>query len=242
MLLVQTLICSGQLSHEAGHKKQVPSVTVSWSATLSLGSGGSPSVQAGNVVRSLRKSMQYCRHWFIKYTEFYIWAFFSVWYCNLYNQGRSVFGVPKWTLQIMVHIHSRWAELWFKRLVYRLSTKWPGICVAQSGNETGFFPQFFYFLLSVQFHQSSILINCSPLWQFASIPSHGLPLRGIAITLRHTILGKTPLDEWSARRRDLYLTTQNTHYRQTSMLLAGFEPKIPAIASPVSTFLFTDFA
>jgi hypothetical protein len=35
--------------------------------------------------------------------------------------------------------------------------------------------------------------------------------------IRHTTLGRTPLDEWSARRRDLYLTTHNTHKRQTSM-------------------------
>ena len=34
---------------------------------------------------------------------------------------------------------------------------------------------------------------------------------------RHTTAGRTPLDEWSARRRDLYLTTHNNHNRQTSM-------------------------
>jgi hypothetical protein len=28
-----------------------------------------------------------------------------------------------------------------------------------------------------------------------------------------TTLSRTPLDEWSARRRDLYLTTHNTHNR-----------------------------
>ena len=39
-----------------------------------------------------------------------------------------------------------------------------------------------------------------------------------------TTLGRTPLDECSARLRDLYLTTHNTQKRQTSMLLAGFEP------------------
>jgi hypothetical protein len=44
-----------------------------------------------------------------------------------------------------------------------------------------------------------------------------LIFRGFTITLRHTTLGRTPLDEWSARRRDLYLTTHNTHNRQTSM-------------------------
>ena len=31
--------------------------------------------------------------------------------------------------------------------------------------------------------------------------------RGFVITLRHTTVGRTPLDEWSARRRDLYITT-----------------------------------
>ena len=35
-------------------------------------------------------------------------------------------------------------------------------------------------------------------------------------TQRRTTAGRTPLDEWSARRRDLYLTTHNTHNRQTS--------------------------
>jgi hypothetical protein len=52
--------------------------------------------------------------------------------------------------------------------------------------------------------------------------------RGFTITFRHTTLGMTPLDEGSARRRDLYLTTHNTHKRQTSMPPATFEPAIPA--------------
>ena len=47
----------------------------------------------------------------------------------------------------------------------------------------------------------------------------------------HT-LGRTPLDEWSARRRDLYLTTHSTHKRQPSMPLEGFEPAIPASERP----------
>ena len=32
-------------------------------------------------------------------------------------------------------------------------------------------------------------------------------------TQRRTTVGRTPLDEWSTRRRDLYLTTHNTHNR-----------------------------
>jgi hypothetical protein len=55
-----------------------------------------------------------------------------------------------------------------------------------------------------------------------------LIFRGFTITLfRHTTLGRTPLDEWPVRRRDLYLTTHNTHKRQTSMPSVGFEPAIP---------------
>jgi len=36
-------------------------------------------------------------------------------------------------------------------------------------------------------------------------------------TQRCSTVGRTPLDELSARRRDLYLTTHDTHNRQTSM-------------------------
>jgi len=56
--------------------------------------------------------------------------------------------------------------------------------------------------------------------------------RGFVITLRHTTLSRTPLDEWSARRGDLYLTTHNTHKRQKSMPLGRFDPTIPASERP----------
>jgi hypothetical protein len=47
------------------------------------------------------------------------------------------------------------------------------------------------------------------------------------ITLRRTTLGRTPLDEWSARRRDLYLYSTQ-HSQQTDFHNpAGFEPTIP---------------
>jgi len=47
-------------------------------------------------------------------------------------------------------------------------------------------------------------------------------------TQRCSTVGRTPPDEWSARRRDLYLTTHDTHNRQISMPPMGFEPKISA--------------
>jgi len=43
---------------------------------------------------------------------------------------------------------------------------------------------------------------------------------------RRTRFGRTPLDELSIRRRDLYLTTHNIQNRQTSMPPVGFEPTI----------------
>ena len=59
------------------------------------------------------------------------------------------------------------------------------------------------------------------------------PLTGFRNHLiRHATIGRIPLDEWSARRRDLYLTTQNTQKRKTSEPPAGFEPKIPTSKRP----------
>ena len=51
-------------------------------------------------------------------------------------------------------------------------------------------------------------------------------------TQRRTTVGRTPLDEWSARRRDLYLTTHDTHNRQIFMPPVGFEPTISAGERP----------
>ena len=51
-------------------------------------------------------------------------------------------------------------------------------------------------------------------------------------TQRRTTFGRTLLDEWSARRRDLYLTTHDTRNRQISMPPVGFEPKISAGERP----------
>ena len=67
----------------------------------------------------------------------------------------------------------------------------------------------------------------SPQWAMASSFT-----RFLDHTQRYTTVGRTPLDEWSARRRDLYLTTQNTHNRQTSMPPVGFEPTVSAGERP----------
>jgi hypothetical protein len=46
-------------------------------------------------------------------------------------------------------------------------------------------------------------------------------------TQRHAV-GGTPMDGGSARRRDLHLTTHNTHNRQTSLPPEEFKAGIPA--------------
>ena len=77
------------------------------------------------------------------------------------------------------------------------------------------------------FHESQIfffwLWRCDPTLVLASSF-----LRFLDHTQLRTTVGRTPLDELSARRRDLYLTTHNIHNRQTSMPPVGFEPTISA--------------
>ena len=57
-------------------------------------------------------------------------------------------------------------------------------------------------------------------------------------TQRRTGFGRTPLDEWSARRRDLYLTTHDTHNRQISMPPVGFKPTISAGERPIYIYIY----
>ena len=67
----------------------------------------------------------------------------------------------------------------------------------------------------------------SPQWARASLFTGFLDN-----TQRRTTVVRTPLDEWSARCRDFYLTTYITHNRQTSMPPVGFEPTISANERP----------
>ena len=56
-------------------------------------------------------------------------------------------------------------------------------------------------------------------------------------TQRCSTVRRTPLDKWSARRRDLYLTTHDTRNRQISMPPVGFEPTISAGERPAAAHL-----
>jgi hypothetical protein len=67
----------------------------------------------------------------------------------------------------------------------------------------------------------------SPQWAKASLLS-----RFLDRTQRRTTINRTSLDESSARGRDLYLTTHNTHNRQTSRPPVEFELTISAGERP----------
>ena len=61
----------------------------------------------------------------------------------------------------------------------------------------------------------------NPLWICILQPSSGAIASSLTSFLDHThrraTVGRTPLDEWSVLRRDLYLTIHNTYSRQTSI-------------------------
>ena len=61
------------------------------------------------------------------------------------------------------------------------------------------------------------IIHFSP--RGATAPSGPRPphCRGLTITLKHTTISRTAMDEWSAWRRNCYLTTHNIRKRQTSI-------------------------
>ena len=69
------------------------------------------------------------------------------------------------------------------------------------------------------------LWRCLPTWVMAS----SFP-RSLDHTKPRTTVGRTPLDEWSARRREL--KTHRTYKRQICMHPSGFEPAIPASERP----------
>jgi hypothetical protein len=60
------------------------------------------------------------------------------------------------------------------------------------------------------------------------VPSPKLQVWGSSITPRYTTPGRNPLDEWSARCRDPYLT-HNTHNGQISVLPHGIQTRNPGI-------------
>ena len=71
-----------------------------------------------------------------------------------------------------------------------------------------------------------------PLMEQSSSGPRLLYYREFMITHRHTTVGGAPLDKWSARRRDLHLTTRNNHNRRISMPPLWLETTVSAGERP----------
>jgi len=82
--------------------------------------------------------------------------------------------------------------------------------------------------ISDMIRYSFFLWRCGPMRAMAS----SFLMRFLDSTKRRTIICRTSLDEWSACRRDLYLTTNNTHNRQTSGGIRAHNPSKWAAAGP----------
>ena len=133
-------------------------------------------------------------------------------------------------------LHSKYVSKKTESLIYDLAVRQEFF---QSSVNIGIFTRFELYKKNIFFSEHSYtseaarirninndVANIFTFFHGARAPSGPGPphCQGFTITLRHTTLGRTPLDEWSARSRDLYLTTHNTHKRQTSTHPAEFEP------------------
>ena len=78
-------------------------------------------------------------------------------------------------------------------------------------------------------HKINWVLYCRNVYGIGSDPTWVMAFSFLLVdhTQRHITVDRTPLDEWSFRRRDIYLTTQ-----QTSTPPVGFEPTISAGERP----------
>ena len=87
--------------------------------------------------------------------------------------------------------------------------------------------------LPLQVMKFTLFLWCFFLWSCRPTEATASSfVRFLHHTQRRASVGRPPLDEWSARPRDLYLTTHTTYKRQTSMFLAAFETTISAGERP----------
>ena len=82
-------------------------------------------------------------------------------------------------------------------------------------------------------HFCTVFHICTNTHTHTSLSRPGPPhYRSFMITLRYTTLGSTPLDEWSARHRDLYLTTHNNRKKQDIHTPGRIRTTIPESKRP----------
>jgi len=82
-------------------------------------------------------------------------------------------------------------------------------------------------------HDSQDVVLLSLLWRCGKTQVTASSfLRFLDNTKRRNTVGGNPLDEWSARRKDLYVTTHNNHKGHISLPPEEFESAVPASERP----------
>ena len=104
-------------------------------------------------------------------------------------------------------------DKYMKKEITKITSEFVMLCCTEHSNKVMYTEDFFFPVA---------------LWPNAG---HGLLILEVHTRWR-TTAGRTPLDEWSAHHRDLYLTIHNIHNRQTSMLPVRFKPTISAGERP----------
>ena len=124
-----------------------------------------------------------------------------------------------WSNHCIILLSSWWWAYWCPKHVKQAIRSAIKTSVASSWNCISTY-YILFFSLSLSWRDSSLV--------GLDLPPHSRGMCFLDHTQRHTTVGRTPLDEWSATRRDIYLTTYNTLNRQTSTPPVGFEHTISA--------------
>jgi len=115
--------------------------------------------------------------------------------------------------------------LYLKNILY-----WPEDDRLRSKHVAVMWPDSTYYITLLKY--CCVLTVHNTLYKFVTIQWDGL-CQIVQFSARQNItFGRTPLDEWSARRRDLYLITHIIHNRERLMIPAGFEPITSASERP----------
>ena len=178
-----------------------------------------------------------CISWSVAKIVWIKFVFEKLAVARLFNKIHPSFGTRRFiylfiTVGRRSHNRGRWMERTtgccvslrcVLTLFYHSRLRFPNDCFLQGFPTKSMLPINLY----VNMHTFFLLRRCGSTRAMASSF-----IRFLDHTQRRFTVGRTPLDAWSVRRRDLYLTTHNTHNTQTFIHQVGFEPIISAGERP----------
>ena len=93
------------------------------------------------------------------------------------------------------------------------------------------------FSLSLSFFFLSLFLS---FFLILTSSTYSIQVKRITVAPQHTTLGRTPLDEWSAQSRGLYLTTHNTHIKDNCAPWQDSNPQYQRLQNHVIDRAATD--